>query len=100
MLIKIIEYFKEKKQHWEDTCKRCGICCYRKEKRNGQFFIDFNSPCEFLDTKLKICKIYNERFQVCADCRKVTIFHAKFSRLLPDTCGYVEKYRFREKKKK
>jgi hypothetical protein len=93
MLIKIIRYFIEKKAEWENTCKKCGQCCYEKQKKHGQYYINFNAPCEYLNTKTKTCSVYRQRFKICADCRKVNLFHAKFSGFLPDTCGYVEKYR-------
>ncbi len=55
--------------------------------------IDLNSPCPHLDTVTGLCKVYENRFRVCMDCKKVTIFHALFSTLMPAECAYVKRYR-------
>ncbi len=86
-------FFAKKRRAWEDLCLRCGICCYEKEHRGLSVIINLNKPCEFLDTEEKTCTIYPERFAICKNCEKVTIFHALFSRYLPETCAYVKKYR-------
>ncbi|MEW5814071.1 MAG: hypothetical protein AB1798_01580 [Spirochaetota bacterium] len=101
----------ESKKKWESHCKKCGICCYEKHYTpSGRLYIDFNAPCMYLNLKNNTCAVYDKRFSVCVDCKKLTIFHAMFSGYLPDSCGYVEKYRklrffsksylFKEKAKK
>jgi len=75
------------------VCLQCGICCYEKEEHHFGVIINLHKPCEYLDEKTKQCTIYKKRFQICRNCEKVTIFHALFSRYLPATCAYVQKYR-------
>ena len=78
---------------WESLCRRCGLCCYEKEERDGGVFIDYDSPCRFLDESTRLCTVYESRFKRCSDCRKMTIFHALFVSYLPRECGYVQKLR-------
>ena len=37
--------------------------------------------------------IYDQRFKLCRDCAKVNLLRALFYPLLPDSCGYVERFR-------
>jgi uncharacterized cysteine cluster protein YcgN (CxxCxxCC family) len=90
---KIKNYFLKKQADWEKVCLHCGICCYEKEDDNCVIVINLKKPCEYLNVKRKLCTIYENRFKICKNCKKVTIFHALFSRCLPFTCGYVQKYR-------
>ena len=84
----------KRKEQWASFCKQCGICCYQKkfDFLHG-YFTDFTSPCRYLDTVKKTCRVYNDRFKVCRACSKMTILHALFADFLPSTCGYVEKFR-------
>ena len=79
---------------WDDICTRCGACCYRREREAGELVVKKDQPCRFLDTDSNLCTVYTSRFKECAECRQVTLFHALFSRYLPDDCGYVDKFRF------
>jgi uncharacterized protein len=90
---RIKKYFKIRKEKWESICKKCGLCCYNREIVKGKLEIKYYQPCEYLDTKTNLCTVYKYRFKICPECRKVTIFHAIFSRYMPQECGYVEKYR-------
>jgi len=83
-----------KKEKWEALCKHCGSCCYKKEVYENHLITDSNEPCKYFNTDINICIVYENRFKICRECRKMTIFHALFSSYLPDTCGYVEKFRF------
>jgi len=96
----ILKKIQAKHRRWESLCKQCGLCCYERELRGGTLYINYNAPCRYLDTETKRCRVYDHRFRVSTDCRKMTIFHAKFSRYLPETCGYVEHYRKGVRKKK
>jgi uncharacterized protein len=78
---------------WEALCKRCGMCCYEKRWTRDGYIIDLSAPCPYLDTSDLKCSVYHNRFRVCHQCRKMTIFHALFTSYLPDTCGYVERFR-------
>lgn len=78
---------------WEAICRRCGQCCYEKYRTRQGVAVQYSSPCEFLDTATKLCRVYANRFRLCSQCRKMTIFHALFSAYLPDSCGYVQRFR-------
>ncbi|GEM_PF-1159122 len=79
---------------WDGICRRCGICCYERTlSRSGELVVNLSSPCEHLDPETRLCLIYRDRFRLCPDCRRMTIFHARFSRYLPPSCGYVRKFR-------
>lgn len=81
------------RRSWEDTCSRCGICCYEKGYVGGRIYINMRAPCRYLDTETRLCTVYEKRFKVCKDCIKVNIFHALFSGQMPENCGYVLRYR-------
>lgn len=79
---------------WDDTCTRCGLCCYEKGyARDGSIYIDLSAPCGYLDPETKLCTVYDRRFELCEACKKVTIFHALFSRYMPPECAYVKRFR-------
>ena len=82
---------------WDDICTQCGACCYRRDRIDGQLIVNKQAPCRFLDTDDNLCTVYTTRFKKCAECHQVTLFHALFSRYLPDDCGYVQKFRFWQK---
>ncbi len=84
-----------RRQRWESLCTRCGLCCYEKEKRGASYVTDYRRPCRFLDENTRKCTVYETRFQACAECRRMTIFHARFVPWLPESCGYVRKFRGR-----
>jgi uncharacterized cysteine cluster protein YcgN (CxxCxxCC family) len=81
-----------RRERWESLCKRCGICCYEKDAGFFRTVIHLSKPCEYFDKKTNLCTVYNTRFKTCRWCAKVSLWHALFSRCLPDTCGYVEHY--------
>ncbi|MCL2792870.1 MAG: hypothetical protein FWD87_07240 [Spirochaetaceae bacterium] len=78
---------------WENLCNKCGFCCLKKEYVNGAWIINSNNPCEYLDVKSNLCFVYEERFKICPECKKMTIFEALFEDFLPITCGYVKFFR-------
>ncbi|MBN1834216.1 MAG: YkgJ family cysteine cluster protein [Spirochaetales bacterium] len=57
--------------------------------------MDTSAPCRFLDPDTHLCTVYQERFTMCRDCKKLTVFHALFSPYLPADCGYVQAFRLR-----
>jgi uncharacterized cysteine cluster protein YcgN (CxxCxxCC family) len=75
---------------WEKLCCKCGVCCYKKKIVDGLWKIDFNDPCEYMELQSKTCMIYEKRFEMCRDCKKMTIIKALFADFLPDNCGYVQ----------
>ena len=82
---------------WESLCLRCGRCCYEKEQRGASVVTNYRKPCIHLDVATSRCRVYDQRFEVCSRCRRMTILHALFVPWLPDTCGYVQRYRYRRK---
>ena len=84
-----------RRHRWDALCRRCGLCCYEKEYRGRTVVTHFDRPCRHLDLALRQCTVYEKRFQACANCRKMTIWHAVFVRWLPPGCGYVQQYRLR-----
>jgi uncharacterized cysteine cluster protein YcgN (CxxCxxCC family) len=82
------------RQRWEAVCTQCGLCCYQKEWRFGKIVTNYRAPCRFLDESSRLCTIYERRFRECAECRRMTIFHALFVSYLPAECGYVRRFRF------
>ncbi len=81
------------REGWESVCLMCGLCCYEKEWRGRRIVTNYGAPCRFLDTRSRLCTVYDRRFQECAECRKMTIFHALFASYLPEGCGYVRRFR-------
>ncbi len=78
---------------WESVCRRCGLCCYEKERRGRKIVTNYRAPCRFLDESSRLCTVYERRFRECPECRKMTIFHALFASYLPRQCAYVRRYR-------
>jgi uncharacterized cysteine cluster protein YcgN (CxxCxxCC family) len=84
-----------RKARWEGICRRCGLCCYQKEYRGRTVVTDHGRPCRYLDVASRRCTVYEKRFEMCAQCRKMTILHAMFVQWLPPECGYVRRFRLR-----
>ncbi|MCL2295099.1 MAG: hypothetical protein FWC36_09590 [Spirochaetes bacterium] len=78
---------------WENLCQKCGYCCFKKKLVDGVWVINFNNPCEYLDIESNLCFFYEKRFEMCPECKKMTIFKALFGDFFPDTCGYVVFFR-------
>jgi len=93
MLELIRRVLRGRQGRWESLCARCGLCCYQKEIRGRTVITNWRVPCRFLDESTKKCTVYESRFEACADCRKMTLSHALFTTWLPESCGYVRKYR-------
>jgi len=76
-----------KRQKKEKLCNQCGKCCYIKSIVSGiSFFTDCH--CRFLDTKTKLCTIYEKRFEVNPKC--LSIKEAIRIKAVPDECPYVK----------
>jgi uncharacterized protein len=84
-----------RKARWEALCTHCGRCCYEKDCRGGRVVTDWRKPCLHLNTRTHECTVYERRFAVCPQCRKMTLYHALFVSWLPERCGYVRHYRRR-----
>ena len=86
-------FLARRRERWERTCRRCGECCYEKERRGRTVVTDFRRPCRFLDVSSRRCTVYERRFSACPQCRPMTILHALFVPWLPAQCGYVQRFR-------
>jgi hypothetical protein len=93
MLRRLRDAREKGRERWEGLCRRCGLCCYEKEVVGVRVVKNDRRPCLHLDTETRRCTVYETRFDVCAQCRKMTVFHALFVRWLPDDCGYVRHFR-------
>lgn len=85
----------DRRTRWEGLCRHCGLCCYEKDIRVGSAVANYRRPCIHLNTVTHECTVYEKRFTVCPLCRRMTILHALFVHWLPDSCGYVQHYRYR-----
>ena len=90
---RIKEKIAERRSRWDSYCNQCGLCCFQKDYRKGRVLINMHRPCRYLDTESKLCLAYEDRFAVCKDCKKVTLYHALFSSIMPEQCGYVQRLR-------
>ncbi len=78
---------EKKLRNWESLCCRCARCCYEKIDFDGQIFYT-EMPCEFLDLKTRLCRVYAERDIKRPGCVRLTreIVGKGF---LPADCPYV-----------
>jgi uncharacterized protein len=83
----------KRRARWESLCLRCGKCCYEKDGWGRGIVTNYRRPCIHLDTRTHLCTIYEKRFALCPQCRRMTLRHALFVRWLPESCGYVRRYR-------
>lgn len=89
------EFWKHKKlsemneAEWEALCDGCGKCCLNKLDIGGKVYFT-NAYCRFLDCTSCRCKIYDHRFEVVKDCRKIDLAAVREKpRWLPKTCAYL-----------
>lgn len=76
---------------WEALCLRCGECCFElifDEDDN----LTASTMCEFLDPDTRQCRVYENRFEVCHDCIRLTGENLPRFDWLPETCGYVVRF--------
>ncbi len=98
-VIRALRLWRKYRKDWESICNCCGKCCYsRAVGSDGEVIIFYNHPCEHLDTKTHMCKIYDERFKKCNHCGKVRLFTALFNPTLPKDCPYVRIFRYGKEK--
>lgn len=75
---------------WEDICKRCGLCCHERTVYPDALVIFRCAPCIHFEESTSLCTVYGERFKVCKDCSKMTLFKAMFDDSIPQSCAYAE----------
>ena len=74
-------------REWEAKCRRCGRCCYEKIEFEGEVYYT-DEPCEFLDPDTRLCRVYERRQTLRADCAALTPRLVR-RRWLPADCPYV-----------
>lgn len=72
---------------WEALCQRCGRCCFEKVDYRDKIYIT-NVPCEYLDLKTKLCRVYPKRCQLKEGCVALTPEIVALG-VLPKGCAYV-----------
>jgi len=72
---------------WEALCQRCGRCCYEKIDFDGVIYYT-DLPCEHLDLKTSLCRVYAARHKVRKGCVKLNPI-ALSKGFLPGDCPYV-----------
>ncbi len=72
---------------WDRRCHRCGRCCYEKIDFEGRIYYT-DIPCEHLDLKTNLCRVYPERDKVRPGCIRLTP-DSVAKGFLPADCPYV-----------
>lgn len=70
----------------EGLCRKCGRCCRVKLIAEGEVFV-LPETCRHLDVRTKLCRVYERRHEVKADCAGVERGIA--ARVFPGDCPYV-----------
>ena len=83
---------------WEALCRRCGECCYELVFDEDDK-LTASTICEYLDPDTRVCRVYDNRFEVCHDCIKLTAENLPTFDWLPETCGYVVRFGIRAGKR-
>lgn len=75
---------------WEETCRRCGLCCFEKTvDRNGRLHTT-RVPCRHLDIISRECRVYHKRLEVGEGCVRLTPEIVRRADWLPESCAYRE----------
>ena len=73
---------------WEESCRRCGLCCFEKSVDLKGRFITTRTPCRYLDIISRECLVYDKRFEVGEGCVKLTPEVVRNADWLPENCAY------------
>ncbi len=74
---------------WESLCDHCGLCCLQKlEDENTGRVTYIGIACEFLDTEMCQCLVYENRHFANPDCVALTKDNIRQLKWLPATCAY------------
>ena len=71
----------------EQLCRQCGACCHFKISFGDKVFTT-QIPCNNLDTKTNLCKVYDNRFNQKVPC--LTAQQALEDGALPSDCPYTK----------
>jgi uncharacterized cysteine cluster protein YcgN (CxxCxxCC family) len=75
---------------WEETCKRCGLCCFEKSVDRSGRLQTTRVPCRHLDIVSRECRVYHKRLEVGEGCVKLTPDIVRQVDWLPESCAYRE----------
>ena len=75
---------------WENTCKRCGLCCFEKSVDQRGRLQTTRVPCRHLDIVSRKCRVYHKRLEVGEGCVKLTPDIVRQVDWLPESCAYRE----------
>ena len=76
--------------NWENTCRRCGLCCFEKSVDRSGRLQTTRVPCRHLDIISRECRVYHKRLEVGEGCVKLTPEIVSRSDWLPEGCAYLE----------
>ncbi len=89
-----IRIYLQHRRSWESICERCGLCCFeRTVYDDGRMDVDLSAPCKFYNEGTGLCEVYDKRFQVCPECKRVTLRRAASKYYLPPQCAYRRLFR-------
>lgn len=75
------------RREWDAVCVRCGRCCYEKFNVRGRIYYT-QVPCEYLDLKTRLCRVYPDRVARRPGCVPLTP-ELLTKGFLPADCPYV-----------
>jgi len=84
------------REEWEAICDKCGKCCYEKVDLGCGEIRYTDEPCEHLDTKTGLCRIYYDRHELEPDCISLTEELVRTLHWLPVECAYLRFIRFQD----
>lgn len=73
---------------WEESCRRCGLCCFEKSVDLKGRFYTTTIPCRHLDIITRECRVYDKRLEVGEGCVKLTPEVVHKADWLPVDCAY------------
>lgn len=73
---------------WEESCRRCGLCCFEKSVDLKGRFYTTRTACRHLDIISRECRVYEKRFEVGEGCVKLTPEIVRKADWLPEYCAY------------
>jgi uncharacterized cysteine cluster protein YcgN (CxxCxxCC family) len=73
---------------WEESCRRCGLCCFEKSVNLKGRFVTTKTPCRHLDIISRECRVYEKRLDVGEGCVKLTPDIVRKADWLPADCAY------------
>ena len=73
---------------WEQSCRRCGLCCFEKVIEENGRIRTTTVACRYLDIVTRECKVYAKRQAVESTCVKLTPEIVATVDWLPEECAY------------